>query len=247
MSCLRKLRSFGAVFAIAPTASIAQEYTITVHPERKYSVNGLAVGAPVAPNSSAYRQYVCKPSDQYQNFTRCHESHSENGIQVSRTILHASNLIAWYVNKELSPAYFRATDIDSEISRLSSQFGGAPHVYRLNEMHGFPKATIATFGGVGLQPLKPNDLAVLAQGKSPHVGILIDFLNNFHQSAKAHLPVYKLSGSAGFAWIANYDRQGKGTLRFFTADPSQMTTGSADAPDLSPDTLAVREHALILN
>jgi clan AA aspartic protease (TIGR02281 family) len=104
----------------------------------------------------------------------------------------------------------------------------------------FPKATIATFGGVGLQPLKPNDLAVLAQGKSPHIGILIDFLNNFHQSAKAHLPVYKLSGSAGFAWIANYDRQGKGTLRFFTADPSQMTTGSADAPDLSPDTLAVR-------
>jgi hypothetical protein len=41
--------------------------------------------------------------------------------------------------------------VDPEISRLSSQFGGAPHVYRLNEMHGFPKATIATFGGVGLQ------------------------------------------------------------------------------------------------
>jgi hypothetical protein len=30
------------------------------------------------------------------------------------------------VNKEL-PAYFRAIDIDSEIGRLSSQFGGAPH------------------------------------------------------------------------------------------------------------------------
>jgi hypothetical protein len=40
MSWVRKLRSFGAVFAIAPTASIAQEYTITVHPERKYSVDG---------------------------------------------------------------------------------------------------------------------------------------------------------------------------------------------------------------
>jgi predicted aspartyl protease len=64
---------------------------------------------------------------------------------------------------------------------------------------------------------------------------LIDFLNNFHQSAKAHLPVYKLSGSAGFAWIANYDRRGKGTLRFFAADPSQMKTGSAEIPELSPD------------
>jgi hypothetical protein len=34
---------------------------------------------------------------------------------------------------------------------------------------------------------------------------LIDFLNNFHQSAKANLPIYKLSGSEGFAWIANYN------------------------------------------
>jgi clan AA aspartic protease (TIGR02281 family) len=90
-----------------------------------------------------------------------------------------------------------------------------------------------------LKSLKPNDLALLAQGKSPHIGILIDFLNNFHQSAKAHLPVYRLSGSAGFAWIANYDRQGKGTLRFFAADPSQMKTGFADTAELSPDTLAV--------
>jgi hypothetical protein len=122
MSWLRNLYFCGAVLATPPAASIAQEHTITVHPEPRYSVDGLAVGAPVAPNSSVYRQYVCKPSDQYQNFTRCHESHSENGILVSRTILHASNLITWYVNKELSPAYFRATDIDSEISRLSSQF-----------------------------------------------------------------------------------------------------------------------------
>ena len=105
---------------------------------------------------------------------------------------------------------------------------------------GFRKQIIATFGGVELQPLKPNDLVVLAQGKSPHIGILIDFLNNFHQSAKARLPVYKLSGSEGFAWIANYDRQGKGTLRFFAADPSQMKTGSADTSELSSDTLTVQ-------
>jgi hypothetical protein len=152
------------------------------------------------------------------------------------------NLVTWYVNKELFPAYFTAADIDMEISRLSSQFGGTPRIYRLNETRGFPKAVIATFSGVELQPLKPNDLAVLAQGKSPHIGILIDFLNNFHQSAKANLPIYKLSGSEGFAWIANYNRQGKGTLRFFAADPSQMKRGSADTPDLSPDTLEVQPN-----
>jgi hypothetical protein len=92
MSWHRNLYFCGAVFATPPTASIAQERIITVHPEPGYSIDGLAVGAPVAPNSSAYRQYVCKPSDQYHDFTRCHESHSENGVHVSRTILHASNV-----------------------------------------------------------------------------------------------------------------------------------------------------------
>jgi clan AA aspartic protease (TIGR02281 family) len=240
MSWVRKFWLVGAALVIGRTASTAQEHTITVHPEPKYAVDGLAVGALVKPHSTAYRQYVCKPSEQYMNFTRCHESHSANGIQISRTILRASSLITWYVNKELSPAYFKASDIDSEINRLSNQFGSMPHIYRLNETHGFPEAIIATFGGVELQPLKPNDLVVLAQGKSPHIGILIDFLNNFHQSAKARLPVYKLSGSEGFAWIANYDRQGKGTLRFFAADPSQMKTGSADTSELSSDTLTVQ-------
>ncbi|HTV33331.1 MAG TPA: retropepsin-like aspartic protease [Methylocella sp.] len=217
---------FCSMFSLASTAGNAQERTITVHPETNYSVDGLAIGAPVAPTSSAYHKYSCKPSDQYPNLTRCHETHNENGVLVSRTILHAPNLLTWYVNKELSPAYFRMTDVDMEINRLSGQFGGAPRIYRLNERNGFPKATIAIFGGVELEPLKADERAMLTQGKSPRVGILIDFLNDFHQSAMASLPVYKLEGSAGFAWIANYDRQGKGTLRFFAADASQMRMGS---------------------
>jgi hypothetical protein len=221
MSWIRNLCFYGVAIAIVPTVSIAQERTITVHPEPKFFVDGLAVGAPVAPNSKAYRQYVCKPSEQYDQFTRCHESHTEKGVQISRTIMHTSNLITWYVNKELSPAYFTASAIDTELNRLSGSFS-TPRIHRLNEMHGFPKAIIATFGGVELQPLSRDDLAILAQGKSPHLGILVDFMNDFHRSASLHLPVYKLVGSKGFAWIANYDQQGKGNLRFFAADPSQM-------------------------
>jgi hypothetical protein len=45
------------------------------------------------------------------------------------------------------------------------------------------------------------------------------------------LPVYKLGGSKGFAWIANYDQKGKGTLRFFAADPSQMELGLQPAQE----------------
>jgi hypothetical protein len=176
MSWIRNLCFYGVAIAIVPTVSIAQERTITVHPEPKFFVDGLAVGAPVAPNSKAYRQYVCKPSEQYDQFTRCHESHTEKGVQISRTIMHTSNLITWYVNKELSPAYFTASAIDTELNRLSGSFS-TPRIHRINEMHGFPKAIIATFGGVELQPLSRDDLAILAQGKSPHLGILVDFMN----------------------------------------------------------------------
>jgi hypothetical protein len=90
---VRNLCFCGAVFAITPTSSIAQDRIITIHPETKYSVDGLAIGALVASNSSAYHQYICKPSEQYQSFTRCHESHNENGNHVSRTILHTSYLV----------------------------------------------------------------------------------------------------------------------------------------------------------
>ncbi|MGA2637435.1 hypothetical protein [Methylocella sp.] len=216
---------YAVAIAVFPKTCIAQTPTITVHPEPEFSVDGLAVGMPVAPNSAAYHRYVCKPSEQYDQFTRCFESHTEKGVQISRTILHASNLVTWYVNKVVSPAYFTATDIDAEINRLSSQFSSAPHIYRLNETYGYPKAVIATFGGVELHPLTPNDLAILAQGNSPRAGILVDFLSNFGMSAKAHLPVYRLSGTKGFAWIASYNQQGKGSLRFFAADPSQMELG----------------------
>jgi hypothetical protein len=64
---------------------------------------------------------------------------------------------------------------------------------------------------------------VLAQGKSPHRGILIDFLVDLHKSARVSLPVYSVSGEQGFVWVASYDREGEGTLRFFAMDPPYST------------------------
>lgn len=236
MSWIRGLWLCCVAFASNPATSIAEERVITVRPGSGYVVDGLAIGAKVAPNSAVYRRYDCNRSEQYPGFIRCRESHIENGVQVTRSILHTSNLVTWYVNKELSPAYFTASDLNAEISRLAREFGTAPHIYRLNEMRGFPKATIATFGGIELQQLKPNDMAKLAQGESPRVGILVDFLNDFRRSAKAHLPVYKLGGSEGFAWIANYDRGGAGTLRFFAADPAQMNRGEGQPSEIASQT-----------
>jgi hypothetical protein len=51
----------------------------------------------------------------------------------------------------------------------------------------------------------------LAQGKSPNQGVLVDYLMDFHESARAGLPVYSLSGgAAGYVWVARFDKKGRG-------------------------------------
>jgi hypothetical protein len=112
--------------------------------------------------------------------------------------------------------------VSKEIERLSRQFNSPAHVYRSPQRPGFPGGIIATWGGIELQPLNPNDFAVEAEGKSPHRGVLVDFLINFHESARIGFPVYSLGGSKGYVWIARFDQKGKQKLRFFAADPSQM-------------------------
>ena len=52
---------------------------------------------------------------------------------------------------------------------------------------------------------------------------MIDFIGNFSRSAQEGLPVYRLSGGAGFVWVASYDQKGRGILRFAAIDASVMS------------------------
>jgi hypothetical protein len=188
-----------------------------------YSVEGLGVGMPVVPESWQYKRYHCRPSEQYANSIWCNFSELKGGVSKLLTILHlSSDNIVTYINKELSPAFFTNSEVAREIERLSRQFNGPAHIYRSPNRPGLPGGIIATWGDIELQPLTPNDLATLADGKNPHVGVMVDYLINFYESARAGLPVYSLSGGKGYVWIARFDQQGKGKLRFFAADPSQM-------------------------
>ena len=84
-----------------------------------YSVEGLGVGMPVVPKSREYKRYHCRSSAQYANSTWCHFSETRGGVSISRTILHLSNNIVTYINKELSPAFFKDREVNAEIDRLS--------------------------------------------------------------------------------------------------------------------------------
>jgi hypothetical protein len=65
-----------------------------------------------------------------------------------------------------------------------------------------------------------GDPASLAEGRSPKKGYLIDFIGNFARSAKEGLPIYRISGGAGFLWLASFDPIGRGILRSAAVDPS---------------------------
>lgn len=187
-----------------------------------YAVEGLGVGAPVVPGSWQYRRYKCQPSEQYQSSIVCRFNEMKDGASNAITILHLYNNIVTYINKSVSPAFFTRQEIERELARLSTQFGNAPQI-RMSRA-----GVIATWGDIELQPLHPRALSALAGGDNPKLGFLVDYLMNFHQSAREGLPVYRLAGGKGFVWVARFARPGQnGMLRFLAADPSRMEQTSA--------------------
>jgi hypothetical protein len=64
---------------------------------------------------------------------------------------------------------------------------------------------------------------ILAAGKNPKIGALIDFIGNYERSEKNNLPVYRVSGGAGFIWAASWDSNGRGTLRMLAINPLELS------------------------
>jgi hypothetical protein len=79
---------------------------------------------------------------------------------------------------------------------------------------------IAIWGKITLERLDQESVKLLADGKSPKKGLLIDFIGNFVRSAKEGLPIYRIDGGPGFIWGASFDRKGRGTLRMAAVDAS---------------------------
>src|SRR5262249_30121584 len=110
-----------------------------------------------------------------------------------------------------------------DIQRYSRTIGMQAEMITMSNRPGLPKAKIALWGKVTLQPLDPDSLKALADGRSLGRGFLIDFLGDFTRSAREGLAVYRIDGAAGFVWAASYDENGRGTLRFAAVDASQYS------------------------
>jgi hypothetical protein len=93
-----------------------------------------------------------------------------------------------------------------------------------------PNAVIATWGKVLLEPVDAKSKKILATGKNPKIGALIDFLGNYELSTRNDLPVYRVSGGAGFIWAASWDSNGRGNLRMLAINPSELPTPANVSP-----------------
>ena len=189
----------------------------------RYVVDGLPLGGRVKSENLTHQEYQCRPSDKFSGLIWCHEEHTtpDNRVMRSHSILQSQDGTAYYVNSYFQPAFFDPNDIQNEIDRMSSEFGQQARIIQMSQREGLPSAVMAIWGAIQLEPLKPDEISVVASGGTPP-GILVGFLGDEERSARAGVPVYRLAGGAGFLWVATFDQNGRGVLQYLAIDDSKI-------------------------
>jgi hypothetical protein len=98
----------------------------------RYAVEGLALGSHIAFDSSAYCEYKCAPSDQFDGFFWCQKI-SRNGtrrrsFETKYSMLHSRDGTIVYVNRYQRPALVGPDEAESEIQNYSRRLGESPRL-----------------------------------------------------------------------------------------------------------------------
>jgi CHAT domain-containing protein/tetratricopeptide (TPR) repeat protein len=230
--------------ALKPTQIQTAETSEQSHPKSPYTVDGLALGESVHFESAIYKSYKCTPSKLFPTFNWCQretlEKQGKAVILSSNSLLHRSDGAAEYINRYIRPAFITEQEANTEIDRLSGRFGEKARISELPPRSGLPRAVIASWGKVELQPVEADVIAALATGKERRAGLLIDFLGDFEKSAKLGLPVFRLGGGPGYVWNASFDEKGVGHLRFMTVDASTL---SLDQQASEEEKISLDDHS----
>jgi hypothetical protein len=206
-----------------------------------YSVNGLQLGVRLAPNSGAYRDYNCTPSAAFAALTWCSRSAAEKGSygqkSASYSLLRTADGTIVYANRATDLSSFKPDAAKKELQKLAQRYG-APRIVDMPHKPKSAQGMIASWGDVVLEPLDASSMSQLALGKSPNKGLIIDFLGNFRRSAQLGLPVYRMTGGAGFVWAASFNPKGAGTLRFAEVNPSALSAPVSAPPPVAAEPAA---------
>jgi ribosomal protein L9 len=146
--------------------------------------------------------------------------------------LHSRDGNILYINRSQEPAFFNAKEAEVNIQRYSRKIGESPRIMKMPHRGSLPDGLIAVWGKIMLEPLDQESIKILADGKGPRKGLLIDFLGNFARSAKEGLPIYRIDGGPGFIWAASFDQKERGTLRLAAIELSGFSPSSDPAPVL---------------
>jgi hypothetical protein len=140
--------------------------------------------------------------------------------------------VAEAINSRVSrePAFLGAMDADEYIERYSREIGERPQVTRIPHRPDHDDGLIALWGRATLEQLDQDAVKMLEGGKSPKRGLLVDLIGDFARSAREGLPIYRIGGGAGLIWIAGFDLNGRGTLRFAAADVSELVSPGQASP-----------------
>jgi tetratricopeptide (TPR) repeat protein len=209
------------------------EFTRTASQPSKYSVDKISLSTNISLESANYKEYQCKPSDQFPGFTWCQKQRTERAPRgaylSSYSLLHTAEGRVFYVNRYLEPAFFKPGEVNSDIDRLARRYGEQPRFIQMPQRNTGLTGVIAYWGDVILEPLDARASAALASGHSPG-GILLDSAGDFQESIRQGLPIYKVTGGAGYVWVDSHDANGRGRLRFFAIDPSALSSPSTVDP-----------------
>jgi hypothetical protein len=189
-----------------------------------YAVEGLALGARISVDSSAYREYQCSPSDQFEGFTWCQKTRQQrerrSSSDITYSLLHSRDGSIVYINRYQTPTFFARNEAEHDIRSYSQKLGESPRTkIRMPHRPGLD-GILASWGNTVLEPLDTENRKAFAEGKRLGKGYYIDFIGNFDRSAKEGFPLYRISGGAGFIWAASFDQKGRGTLRLVAVDTS---------------------------
>ena len=174
--------------------------------------------------------------------TWCSRSAAEKGSygqkNASYSLLRTTDGTIVYANRAADLTSFREDAAKKELQRLAQRYG-TPRIIDMPRKPKSQQGMIASWGDVVLEPLDASSMSQLALGKSPNKGLIIDFLGNFRRSARAAgLPVYRMTGGAGFVWAASFNKKGAGTLRFAAVNPSALSAPVSAPPPVAAEPAA---------
>ena len=236
-------QAIAALDSSPPTQEIRPE-AAPPRPAFAYSVTGATLGSRFNPDDKAYKGYKCSDTQgfygkEFDGFTWCrkveNDSEKRGSFKAWYSILHSRDGTIVYVNRSQEPAYWDDDEIDGDIKYYSKRIGASPtRTIPMPNRKGFSEGKIAIWGDVVLDPIvDPQQLKLLAAEKNPNIGILIDFIGDYAKSAKNDLPVYRISGGAGFVWSGT-NLHGRGSLRFLAINPSAFYAPSQPPPSSPP-------------